>query len=274
MTITNLTTIVSVMSILRIILRFGLLFTIFGTSHSSTFAQSEVDLVSQIKEIKPSVVGIGIFTPIESKAPQILGTGFIVGNGRYVATNYHVVSKELDPTIVQYYVGLSGEGPMPRLNKMELIGIDPVHDLALFSIETALPALPLGNDSYLESGTSIFITGFPIGAVLGLYAATHTGIIAAVAPDINPARNANELTINMLKRLKEPFLIYQLDITAFPGNSGSPLIERNTGNVIGVLNKVFVSEGKESALSNPSGISYAIPIKHLKKLAADNGVKL
>jgi S1-C subfamily serine protease len=78
----------------------------------------------------------------------------------------------------------------------------------------------------------------------------------------------------MLKRLKEPFLIYQLDITAFPGNSGSPLIERNTGNVIGVLNKVFVSEGKESALSNPSGISYAIPIKHLKKLAADNGVKL
>jgi S1-C subfamily serine protease len=98
--------------------------------------------------------------------------------------------------------------------------------------------------------------------------------VAAVAPDINPARNANELTIQMLGRLKRPFMIYQLDATAYPGNSGSPVFDRESGDVIGVINKVFVSAGKEAALSHPSGISYAIPVKHLRKLANDNNVSL
>ena len=246
------------------------IFVIMG-SHS---AHAHENLVGFIKQTKPSVVGIGLFTPIEAKFSQILGTGFVVGNGKYIVTNYHVVSKELDPKIVQYFVALSGEGKNPQLNKMTLVGIDPVHDLAILSIDNALPPLALSGSALSQSGTNIVMTGFPIGAVLGLYPATHTGIIAAIAPDVNPARNADDLTLKMLERLKEPFLIYQLDITAFPGNSGSPIFDRETGEVIAVLNKVFVSEGKESALTNPSGISYAIPIKHLKKLANDNKVKL
>lgn len=239
-----------------------------------TYAMHENDLVAKVRGVKPSVVGIGLFTPIKANASQILGTGFVVGNGKYIVTNYHVVSKELDAKVVQYYVALSGEGPSPKLHKMKMIGFDPVHDLALFSIVNILAPLPLAKDAYVESGTDIFMTGFPIGAVLGLYPATHTGIVAALAPDVNPARNADELTLNMLKRLKEPFLIYQLDITAFPGNSGSPILDRSTGEVLAVLNKVFVSAGKEAALTNPSGISYAIPIKHLKELALDNNIQL
>lgn len=232
------------------------------------------DLSIQVKQNKPSIVGIGLFTPIQSKAPKILGTGFVVGNGKYIVTNYHVVSKELDSTIVQYFVGLSGEGRLPKIHKMELIGIDPVHDLAILSIQDTLPAVTLASNELIDDGSDIFMTGFPIGAVLGLYPATHTGIVAAKAPDVNPARNADELTIKMLERLKEPFLIYQLDITAFPGNSGSPVFNRKTGEVFAVLNKVFVSAGKEAALSNPSGISYAIPVKHVKALAEKNNINL
>ncbi len=78
----------------------------------------------------------------------------------------------------------------------------------------------------------------------------------------------------MLERLQEPFLIYQLDITAFPGNSGSPIYDRNSGQVLGVLNKVFVSAGKEAALSSPSGISYAIPVRQVKALAKKNNITL
>jgi len=236
------------------------------------FANSK--LVELIKEVKPSVVAIGLYTPIQTKASQILGTGFVVGNGKYIVTNYHVVSKELDPKIVQYYVAVSGEGKQAKLDEMSLIGIDPVHDLALFSIQNPLPALTLSASTFSETGSEIAMIGFPIGAVLGLYPATHVGIIAAIAPDVNPARNADQLTLQMLKRLKEPFLIYQLDITAFPGNSGSPVFDRETREVIGILNKVFVSEGKEAELTNPSGISYAIPVKHLRKLAQDNNIEL
>lgn len=237
-------------------------------------ANEQTDLVSQIKEVKPSIVGIALYSPIDSPTPGLLGTGFVVGNGKYVATNYHVVSKELDPTIVQYFVALSGEGSKPKIHRMTLIGRDPVHDLALFSIKQSLKPMRLADDEFYEAGTSVAITGFPLGAVLGLYPATHTGIIATLAPDINPAKNADQLTVDMLNRLKKPFMIYQLDLTAFPGNSGSPMYSRTDGKVVGVVNKVFVSQGKEAALTNPSGISYAIPIKHLRALAAKHNVEL
>ena len=237
-------------------------------------ASEKLALPSLIKQIKPSVVGIALFTPLEANAPKLRGSGFVVGNGQYIITNYHVVAQELDENIVQHYVALSGEGKAPKAHKMEIIDVDPVHDLALLSINSALPPIKLASDDYADSGTSIAMTGFPLGAVLGLYPATHIGIIAALAPDVNPASNADELTIDMLKRLKEPFLIYQLDITAFPGNSGSAIYNMNSGEVVGVLNKVFVSQGKESALSNPSGISYAIPVKHLRDLAKKNNIQL
>jgi S1-C subfamily serine protease len=240
----------------------------------NTFALQQGSLVDSIKQIKPSVVGIAMYAPIQSKSPQLLGTGFVVGNGKYVVTNYHVVSKELDPSIVQDYVALSGIGQSPKLHKMEVLAIDPVHDIAILSINDTLPAVKLARDELVDEGVSIFFTGFPIGAILGLYPATHQGIIAAIAPDINPARNADQLTVQMLKRLKAPFFIYQLDATAYPGNSGSPVFDKNTNEVIGIINKVFVSEGKEAALTNPSGISYAVPVRELRKLAKANDIAL
>jgi S1-C subfamily serine protease len=70
----------------------------------------------------------------------------------------------------------------------------------------------------------------------------------------------------MLKRLQSPYNVFQLDAIAYPGNSGSPLYDESTGKVVGILNKVFVQGSKENALSNPSGISYAIPSEHIKNL--------
>lgn len=237
-------------------------------------AHDASNLVTQMKQYKSSVVGIGIYTPLESSAPVLRGTGFVFGDGKLIATNYHVVNEELSSSKVQHYVALSGEGTNPKVHKMTLIGFDPLHDLAILSIEETLPALKIAAPSLQDTGKDVYMIGFPLGLVLGLYPAIHTGIIAAIAPDANPARNADELTINMYKRLKEPFLIYQLDITAFPGSSGSPVFDRHTGEVFAVLNKVFVSAGKEAALSSPSGISYAIPIRYLNKLAADYDIQL
>jgi len=69
-------------------------------------------------------------------------------------------------------------------------------------------------------------------------------------------------------------MIYQLDITAYPGNSGSPLYSAENGEVLGILNKVFVKESKETVLEKPSGISYAIPIKYLIALSKSKGISL
>ncbi|HUX30301.1 MAG TPA: hypothetical protein VMV78_06690 [Thiobacillus sp.] len=40
----------------------------------------------------------------------------------------------------------------------------------------------------------------------------------------------------------------------------------DTGEVLGVLNSVSVKGAKEAALSAPSGISYAIPVKYVHRL--------
>lgn len=241
---------------------------------SNVIAHDRPELVDQVAQVKPSIVGIALFSPIEAAAPSLLGTGFVVGDGSYVVTNYHVVSQELDPSIVQYYVALSGEGRVPEAIKLETVGIDPIHDLAILKLSKKLTPLKLTSDALLPSGTDIFMTGFPIGAVLGLYPATHTGIIAAITPDVKPAKNAKGLTLEMLNRLDGPIMVYQLDITAFPGNSGSPVISRKTGEVFGVINKALLSSGKESVLENPSGISYAVPVKHIRNLAKRNNINL
>ena len=56
------------------------------------------------------------------------------------------------------------------------------------------------------------------------------------------------------------------DATAYPGNSGSPVYRAQDGVVIGVINKVFVKSTKENVLKDPSGITYAIPIRYGRAL--------
>ena len=229
-------------------------------------AQADQELVNTVQKISKSVGAIGIYTPIEAKASAVLGTGFVIENGEYAITNYHVVDKTLDPTIVQYYVFLTGEGQKVKAIKAEVLTVDPVHDLALLKLAEKLPAMVLADSKMLPAGTDIAFTGFPIGAVLGIFPATHQGIIAAITADAIPAKTAEQLSTTMLRRLGATQLIYQLDATAYPGNSGSPVYDKSNGNVIGVINKVIVRDTKESALSAPSGISYAVPVQYVREL--------
>ena len=69
----------------------------------------------------------------------------------------------------------------------------------------------------------------------------------------------------------EPF---KSNLSKSPGNSGSPLYAADSGEVIGILNKVFVKESKETVLEKPSGISYAIPVKYLTQLAKRQGIEV
>lgn len=245
---------------------------IFITIILSSSALS-AQLVETIAKIKPSVVGIGVYTPTGKPRNTLQGSGFVIGNGQYVITNHHVVSEKLDESLLQELVVFIGSGKNALVRKASLVDSSKRYDLAILKIEgKPLPAMILADKKLYPEGSYVAFTGFPIGAVLGLYPVTHRGIIANVSPTITPVENSASINIAMLKRLRDPYLVYQLDATAYPGNSGSALYDIETGKVIGVINKVFVQQSKEGVISNPSGITYAIPVKHVIELLEKNNL--
>ena len=232
------------------------------------------NLVETVRLIKPSVVGIGVYTPTGRPKNQLYGSGFVIGDGSYVVTNSHVIAKELDESLLQELAVFTGKGSAAKVRVATLIATDKEHDIALLKIKgQPLPALQLAQSHFKPEGSAIAFTGFPIGAVLGLYPVTHRGIIAAVTPTIIPVDDSRQISIAMIKRLRDPYLVYQLDATAYPGNSGSAMYDLETGKVIGIINKVFVQESKETVISKPSGITYAIPVKYLHQLLKQHNIK-
>lgn len=237
---------------------------IFVTCPPSAFA----DLIEKIGHVKRSVVMVGAVQAAGSPQFTLYGTGFAVAP-RVVATNAHVVASTRGaPEGSRLVVHTGPAGAPDSLRSARLERSDPVHDLALLSIDgPPLPVLPIGDSSTVREGSSIAFTGFPIGGALGFSPVTHRGIVSAITSIAPPSQSAQGLNERLIRAIKAgPFDIFQLDATAYPGNSGGPLFDPETGKVIGIINMVFVKGSKEAALSQPSGISYAIPSRHLGAL--------
>lgn len=225
-----------------------------------------------VKQVKPSIVVVGTYAKTRSPAFVMRGTGFVVGNGNTVATNAHVVQAPLDAASNETLVVLTLPGQAGAQQRpATALAKDSAHDVALLRIEGApLPPLVLQSSASVREGQGVAFVGFPIGTVLGLSPVTHRGIISAITPIALPTPTANQLNEKVIKRLRSgSFEIYQLDATAYPGNSGGPLLDLDTGEVIAMINMVFVKGTKESALTHPSGISFAIPVQFLQELLRD-----
>jgi len=52
------------------------------------------------------------------------------------------------------------------------------------------------------------------------------------------------------------------------------MYDMKNGEVLGIINKVFVQATKEAVISNPSGITYAIPVKYLHQILKENKIKI
>lgn len=226
------------------------------------------DLADTIERVKPSILVIGLFNKTASPQFQMRGTGFVIGSGNIAATNSHVLPENLDRdsriTVLQS-TGLQGSS---QVRPAEILVRDKDHDIALLRIEgPPLPALKLIPSDSVREGQGVAFTGFPIGGALGFSPVTHRGTISSITPIGIPGGNSNQLNGKLIQQLKRgTFKIFQLDATAYPGNSGSPIFDTDTGDVIGIINMVFIKGAKEAALSNPSGISYAIPSNYLLQL--------
>ncbi|MGC2049772.1 MAG: serine protease [Gallionella sp.] len=226
------------------------------------------EITRTIKNVKPAIVGIGIFNKTRSPPLNFIGTGFAVGDGLNVITNAHVIPKIMDSEKKESIVIIAGRGETKELREAILAAIDKEHDIAQLKISgLPLPVMELGDSGTVQEGQSLAFTGFPIGMVLGFFPVTHRGMISSITPVVLPALNSTKLDVKTIKQLKKSaYEVFQLDGTAYPGSSGSPLFDPETGVVYGVISMVFVNGLKEAALSQPSGITYAIPANFVRDL--------
>lgn len=241
-----------------------------AASAPAAFAVGLADLVVMAK---PSVCAVGTYNALDSPRFGFRGTGFFVGDGSVVATCWHVLpdlTAESRSGRTSLAIQLPGASGDIELREAELLASDRQHDLALLRIKgQAGPPVRLAVAGTAQEGADVALIGFPIGGVLGFKPVTHRGIVASIVASALPVQAARQLNEASVARLRAgSFELLQLDATAYPGNSGGPLFDLASGQVIGVVNMVLIKGNRESALSQPTGITYAIPVRFLLELMA------
>lgn len=178
-----------------------------------------------------------------------VGSGFILSDDGYIATNHHVVENASKITVV-LHDGTEYEA--------ELVGSDSITDIAVIKVDAHdLPVMERGNSDEVLVGDLAVAIGTP--ASIELAGTVTDGIISAVNRKI-------DITDSYGRVIKTMTLI-QTNATINPGNSGGPLINRY-GQVIGI-NTLKLTDQYE-------GIGFAIPINGavsiMNQLIADGAV--
>jgi S1-C subfamily serine protease len=228
-----------------------------------------------IARLKPGVVVVGTFAETDSPRFQFRGSGFAVGDGLSVVTRRPCAARsraaQQPGAAPADGDELAGRRAVDATRGQREGPFRVATDLALLRLEggEALPALRLGPREPLAEGSEVALMGFPIGGLLGFSHVTHRGTISAWTQLVPPQSGSRQLSAAAIRQVRDGGIdIYQLDALAYPGNSGGPVFDPHTGEVVGVLSMGLTRAGREGALSAPTGISYAIPVRHLHELMA------
>ncbi len=233
---------------------------------------ARADLPDTVARVKPSVVVVGTFRATDSPRFRMRGTGFVVADGNHAVTNAHVLPEATENMAgMTVVVQVRRPGGDLSMRQATVLQVDRVHDLALMRFEgAAAPVMQVGDSGAVREGQAVAFMGFPIGGALGFSPVTHRALVSSITPAAMPTPTARHLNAATIRSVRAgPFDIFQLDGTAYPGNSGGPLFDPESGAVLGVVNMVFIKGSRESALSQPSGISYAIPSRFVAELIED-----
>lgn len=248
--------------------RWALVFLLHAAWSGTTLAQ----LPDTIERIKPAVVLVGTYRATDAPRFRYVGTGFVVGDGLRVVTNAHVISAipamgaDGPALVVQLRAG-AGVWTMRQARVLETV---PEHDLALLQIDgpaaAALnvvasdPVRDAGKPQHPADGKAHERQFLPL---------THRATVSSITTMALPSPTGQQLSERAIRSLRSgPLQVFQLDATAYPGNSGGPLFDPRSGAVLGVINMVLTKSTRESAMSQPSGISYAIPSRYVLELMA------
>lgn len=194
-----------------------------------------------VKSVFPGVVGVEAargeivargpgrsfrsFGPPELRE-ESMGSGVIVDTDGYIITSLHVVEQARD-IVVRLADGRT-------IKKVDIVGTDPLNDLAVLKISAAgLTAVPWGDSDTLEVGDTVLAIGNPYG----LTRTVTAGIVSA------KERRAQSNAGGFQEYL-------QTDAAMNPGNSGGPLVNLK-GEIVGINSAIYGEAYR--------GISFAIP---------------
>lgn len=170
------------------------------------------------------------------------GSGVVITNDGYIATNNHVIDGATTIEVV-----LQDK----RSFNAELVGRDPSTDLALLKIDAKdLPFLHFGNSDNVQVGQWVLAVGNPFN----LTSTVTAGIVSAKGRNINLLRDQNN------QYAIENFI--QTDAAVNPGNSGGALVNMN-GELVGINTAIASRTGSFS------GYSFAVPVNIVKKVMDD-----
>ena len=192
-------------------------------------------------DVIPSIVTVevgsepnGAFVPVGS------GSGVILDTAGNIATNDHVVEGGTAARVIL------SDG---RIYEAELIGTDPLTDLAVLNISaTDLSPIALGSTDDLTIGTPAIAVGSPLGLEGG--PSLSVGVVSALGREVQTGPET--ILYGMI----------QTDAPITSGSSGGSLVDAD-GALIGITTAVGVSNiGVE-------GIGFATPVEIVERVTAE-----
>jgi len=164
------------------------------------------------------------------------GSGVIVSPDGYILTNHHVAGDRK-----QWTVRIEGTGV---LAVCDLVGTDPIGDLALLKIRDArdLTYVEFGDINKVVVGQQVLAVGDPFKLA-----------------ELDGPPSFSIGTVSALHRFQGNYSnAIQTDAAVNPGNSGGPLLTLD-GKLIGITGQIMSRFGAKAN----TGIGYAIPVDQI-----------
>ena len=215
----------------------------FGAVPQQELQQLQENINRAVSNVRPSVVSVKAQKKrqLEGGNPgnviwyESVGSGFVVDEGGYVLTNFHVVEGAQN-------INISLWRSQQNEFSAHVVDADKSLDLALVKIESneRFEAAPIGNSDSLETGDWVICVGSPFGfkhsVTFGIVSDLHRKMVI-------DGTNYQDMI--------------QTDAVINQGNSGGPLIDID-GNVVGVGTAIYAPQGTSV------GLGFAIPINRVK----------
>jgi len=176
--------------------------------------------------------------------PTGSGTGFAITKSGYVITNNHVIDG-----CARVRIHHRGKSVIATI-----VSRDIVNDLALLKGNFKPEKIFRLSNKSPELTQDIYVAGYPFGRKVSASVKVTKGIVSS------------------LTGLRNNFSNIQIDAAINPGNSGGPIIDAESGNVIGVTVAVL-KKGKKSRIT-PQNTNFGIKTSVVKNLLQGNSINV